>query len=349
MNALHSSLLGGACLLAALSASAQTAPPYAGTIFLDPDIIVPADATVFQQAVYTGRGQRTVYDRRVNAWVSVNAYLYRISFTDGTAIEAQVNPEFGSADAGMAQAQAYGPPVGQLPAVLRRDIDALWIHMGTQPFGGGNRSLLIHTGQTALYVRDGILEETLVHEAAHTSLDARHAASAGWLAAQRADPTFISTYARDNPTREDVAESVLPYLAVRHRADRVSQAYRETAARAMPNRMAYLDAQAFDLRPFAPSSVDVEPVPGVPGVAFTVSPNPVRAAARLHLTLDRPRAVRIEIVDLLGRVAVAVADGPLPAGDSVHPLAVSGLAPGLYVCRVVVDGATVSRPLTVVE
>ena len=69
-----------------------------------------------------------------------------------------------------------------------------------QPFGGGNNNLLIHTGQGAQYEASGILEETFVHEAAHTSLDAVHASSAGWIAAQQADPNFISTYARDNAT-----------------------------------------------------------------------------------------------------------------------------------------------------
>ena len=66
-----------------------------------------------------------------------------------------------------------------------------------------------------------MLDETLVHEAAHTSLDPTHASSAGWLAAQAADGVFISTYAADHPLREDVAESFLTYLAVRYRSDRM--------------------------------------------------------------------------------------------------------------------------------
>ena len=65
-------------------------------------------------------------------------------------------------------------------------------------------------------------KETLVHEAAHTSLDSAHASAAGWLAAQSADPTFISTYARDFPAREDIAETFVLYLAVRYRSDRIS-------------------------------------------------------------------------------------------------------------------------------
>ena len=118
-----------------------------------------------------------------------------------------------------------------------------------QPFGGGNNNLLIHTGQSALYEADGILEETFVHEASHTSLDAAHASAAGWLAAQAADNEFISTYARDNPTREDVTESFLPYLAIRYRSERISQSLADTMLQTIPNRITYFDAQAFDMYP----------------------------------------------------------------------------------------------------
>jgi len=73
-------------------------------------------------------------------------------------------------------------------------------------------------------------------------LDAAHAASAGWLSAQAKDVNFISTYARDNPTREDVAESVLPWLAVRYRAGRIDPAQITKIQRAIPNRLAYFDS-----------------------------------------------------------------------------------------------------------
>ena len=66
--------------------------------------------------------------------------------------------------------------------------------------------MLIHTGQSIDYENQGILEETLVHESTHTSLDGKYANAPEWLAAQEADNTFISTYARDFPEREDLAE-----------------------------------------------------------------------------------------------------------------------------------------------
>ena len=248
-------ILGGVATLALVSSLlvatpvAADEPPFAGTIFLDRDIITASDPTTFRSAAYTGRGMRTMFDRRVEDWITVEAYLFRAAFSDGPSVEVQVNPEFGSESAAGAQARRYARVVGRLPKALRVDVNSLWIHRGTKPFGGGNHNLLIHTGQADEYTAGGILEETLVHEAAHTSLDARHAAAPAWLAAQRADGQFISTYARDNPTREDVAETFLLYLALRYRPNRISTALAATIRRTIPHRVAYFDRQALDASP----------------------------------------------------------------------------------------------------
>jgi hypothetical protein len=227
----------------------HTIPPYSGTIFLDPDIITPDDPTSFETLTAIGQGQRVMYDRRVSNWITVEAYLFLVTFDDGLSVEVQVNPEFGNSEVSQAEAEKYATVIGRLPTSLRKDVETVWIHKGTQPFGGGNKNLLIHVGQADLYVKDGILEETFVHEASHTSLDAIHSASADWLEAQEKDPTFISTYARDNPTREDMAETFLVYLATRHRKDRISSAMEKTVLSAIPNRIQYLDGQSWDLYP----------------------------------------------------------------------------------------------------
>ena len=226
-------------------------PPFGGTIFIDPDIITESDPSTFQELSFAGQGSRTMYDRRVNGWITVDAYLFNASFDDGLALEVQVNPEFGGEEQAWAEAEKYAIVIGRLPAALREDVETVSIHQGTQPFGGGNNNLLIHVGQAENYSADGILEETLVHEASHTSLDAAHASSPGWRAAQSADPTFISTYARDNPTREDIAESFLPYLAVRYRSDRIPASLRNTILQTMPNRIAYFDALGLDMYPIS--------------------------------------------------------------------------------------------------
>ena len=343
---LVTAVLATGLLAAHAPATAQTAPPYSGTIFLDPDIVTPADLSFFQGATYTGRGLRTVYDRRSSSFVQINAYLFALAYSSGRTIEAQINPEFGSEAAARTEAETYGRSVGQLPIALRRDVDALWIHRGVQPFGGGNRSLLIHTGQSAIYVQSGILEETLIHEAAHTSLDADHAASARWVTAQSADPRFISTYARDNPQSEDVAESFLPYLAVRYRRGRISQDYYDTVSASIPNRIAYFDAQRLDLGFFATAA---EAAPAPAGMTLSVVPNPVAGPAILRITLDRPRDVRIDVIDVLGRRVAEVSAGVLPAGDVAVPWSAAALRPGVYLLRVIADGVLATRPVTVVR
>jgi hypothetical protein len=227
-------------------------PPFAGTIFIDPDIITSADPTTFQTLTYAGVGTRTMYDRRVEGWITTSPFLFDAAFEDGLQMEMQVNPEFGDSETARLEAEKYADVIGRLPTALRRDVETVWIHMGENPFGGGNNNLLIHTGQAELYEAAGILEETFVHEASHTSLDASHALAAGWVAAQEADGTFISTYAQDFPQREDVAETYLTYLAVRYRSDRISAELASSIERAIPFRIGYLDGLTLDMYPIVP-------------------------------------------------------------------------------------------------
>ncbi len=239
-----------ASLALASTLSAAVPPPYGGTIFIDPDIITSADATRFTATTDNGRGTRTVFDRRADAFISINAYLFRATYSDYSApVEVRVNPEFGSTAAARTAANKFARVIGRLPKCVRQDLRTITIHKGNNPFGGGNFDLLIHTGKSAEYEADGILEETLVHEASHVSLDSRHRNTTGWLAAQQSDPTFISTYARDNPTSEDVAESFLTYLAIRYRNERISATNSNKIKAAIPARIAYFDSKNLDVTP----------------------------------------------------------------------------------------------------
>jgi hypothetical protein len=224
-------------------------PPFAGTIGIEPTIITGKDPTSFQKLTYVGAEERVMFDRRSKeGWQTHRAHLFMAVFSDGSKIEVQVNPEFSKQDAEV-EAARYLPEIGRLPKLLRRDVETVWIHKGLNPFGGGNRNLLIHTEQGEEYAKAGILEETLCHEACHTSLDAQHAKAAPWLDAQAKDGEFISTYARDNPDREDIAESFLPYLALRFKADRLSKDLMEKIGRTIPNRIKYFDSLEIDLHP----------------------------------------------------------------------------------------------------
>ena len=167
-------------------------PPFGGTIFIDPDIITPEDPTTFISLIYNGQGSRTMFDRRVNDWVTLNPYLFPAQYDDGLYIEIQVNPEFGNPEVAEVQALKFAEVIGRLTTQLRKDVETVWIHKGNEPFGGGNNNLLIHTDWSEEnYESQGILEETLVHEASHTSLDSYHAETEDWLNAQSIDCNFI--------------------------------------------------------------------------------------------------------------------------------------------------------------
>lgn len=271
-------------------------PPYSGTIFIDPDIITSSDPSSIQSTTYSGQGMVTMFDRRVNNWVTVNAYLFDVIWDDGLTSIAQINPEFGSVANATIEAEKYAFLIGQLPKILREDINEIWVHQGVEPFGGGNNSILIHTGQTINYENSRILEETLVHEASHTSLDATHSASTGWLNAQNADNEFISTYAQDNPAREDIAESFLPWLMVRYRQNDISTIDFNNITQTIPNRLSYFDLQNFDLYPFQGTILSTD---NVELEKILIYPNPTSEI--IEIKVNDLREEDIKIYTVLGQ------------------------------------------------
>lgn len=225
-------------------------PPFDGTIFIDSKILTPIDPTAFSSLEYNGKETRKMYDRRVEDWITIKPFLFPAHYDDGLEIEIQVNPEFGSREEAQVQAEKFALVIGQLTTELRKDVETVWIHKGLKPFGGGNKNLLIHTDWSEKYYENqGILEETFIHEASHTSLDSAHAKSEKWLKAQKKDCRFISAYAEENPIREDISESYLPYFAIRYKSDKIRKSLKDSIEKAIPNRIKYFDSKSFDMYP----------------------------------------------------------------------------------------------------
>ena len=220
--------------------NAANFPPMAGTVWYSTEIIIESDPSSFVDLSYAGQGERVMFDRRTASWITENAHLFPADFGGGVEVEIQVNPEFSREEAEV-EARFYAKSIGKIPAFLFRDIQTVWIHRGVELYGGGNNNLLIHTGQTPEYVRDGVLEEVFIHEAAHTSMDAYHAAATEWLAAQAADGIAISDYAQEHPNREDIAETLGPYLAYRHRRDRLNNRQIKMVKNNIPNRVLFFE------------------------------------------------------------------------------------------------------------
>lgn len=316
------------------------AQPYSGTIFIDPDIINATDPSTLVSVTYTGQGLETVYDYRVG-WTTINAYLFDVVWSDGLSCVAMVNPEFGSVAAAQVEAQIYGAACGKVHTCLRIGVHALWIHAGVFSFGGGSNAITIHTGRGQEYIADGILEEAFVHECTHCTLSPDHNTAPGWVAAQQADPNFISTYAQSYPTTEDLSETYLTWLAVRYRASRISVTNYNTILATIPNRLAYLDGLVCDLFPIT-SAIGISEA-SLDALTLRVFPSPANSWVTVQADRPLPANARFELLATDGRMvrSMSLVDGTR--------MEIADLSPGLYVWRCMINGSSMGTGKTAVE
>ena len=230
-------------------------PPYDGTIWYFPDVINSNDPTTFKELIYIGKDYREMFDRRKGGrWLNKKVFLFNAVYEE-RIIEIQVNPEFKNVDNAFKEAFYYSEVIGRLPNFLLTNVKTVWIHKGKKNYGGGNENLLIHTGRSKEYISKEILEEVFIHEAGHTSLDWDFGgllSKAEWQKAKSKDKEHISDYAKKFPRREDVAESILTWIAVRYRSDRISKENNELVLNTIPNRLKFFDEQNFDVYPLVP-------------------------------------------------------------------------------------------------
>lgn len=110
-------------------------PPYGGSAFITPRMIESSDPTSLRSVTYAGRADRTVFDRRVGSFETVNVFLFEAELAD-RVVDIEVNPEFGSRDAARIEVDRYAAPLGRLPAVLLSKLRDFEIHGGEGAAGG---------------------------------------------------------------------------------------------------------------------------------------------------------------------------------------------------------------------
>ena len=67
--------LSGAVTGAVLAVAVASGQPFQGTVLVSPDVLTEADPTSLTGIAYAGRGEREIFDRRVDAWIVVDAHL----------------------------------------------------------------------------------------------------------------------------------------------------------------------------------------------------------------------------------------------------------------------------------
>lgn len=192
-------------------------PPFSSTADTVFDIITLDDPSDYVCLSYQGRTTRQMWDKRVDNEFDFEVFLFQVHFSNSAPIDIIVNPEFGTVEAAEVEARRYTHALGQLPLVFRHGIRQLGIHDGTPTYSAGAGKIFVYAERTTRRISQNHLEESMMHEAAHVSLDPQYARSAEWVAAQNSDNRFLTRYAEDNPEREDIAETALfAYGLLRH-------------------------------------------------------------------------------------------------------------------------------------
>lgn len=104
-----------------------------------------------------------------------------------------------------------------------------------------------------------------------------------------------------------------------------------------------IDAVGFGVQ-LPPVTSETPPTLAAP---LALYPNPTASTATLRVDLATASALRVDVVDLLGRVVATLADGAAPAGSL--RMDVPALGPGLYVVRVRTETGTATSRLSVVR
>ena len=143
-------------------------------------------------------------------------------------IRVNVRRDEFSEEKGRELAEFYGRATARLPYALRWNVDTVTINGADKPWGGGGRDILIHTGSSEFYLNyweGDIIDETMVHEAGHTSMDIliHKGLCEEYEQAVLADGKYISNYAASSIMAckghgghsEDVPESLVVYMGSR--------------------------------------------------------------------------------------------------------------------------------------
>ncbi len=175
-----------------------------------------------------------------------DAYTFHAFYENDIKIIFLVNTEYKSFKKAEKLALKYAKTMGQLPAFLRESgIDRIVIHPGKRRWFVDRQEIIIypdpgHKGPVKM----------LIHENAHL-IDHRIIKDPDWEAAVNADDSkYITKYATTNP-REDVAETILFWVALRC-TDGISKKNKKKIIEGIPNRIVYLDKMNFNTANTAP-------------------------------------------------------------------------------------------------
>ena len=212
-------------------------PPFSGTPWALRETIEPGDPTTFESLIYTGRGFHRTWVESISRYTVREFFTFRAKYDDlSQRTIIRVRAEWSLSEA-RKQALLLSESFGRVPVILRSPVREIHLHRGR---GRARANLEQATFHMPSERWGPAWEEILIHEAAHIALDPKYERHSEWIQAQREDDGFISEYAQEHPFREDLAESITAYLAVKYRDARIGEPKEQQIRKAIPNRIRFL-------------------------------------------------------------------------------------------------------------
>ena len=210
------------------------------------DIITHRDPSAFASIDSLGKHERMALwsdgvRRPTGNWYNV----FDARYVDDTTVRLWISIDFPRGSVGVAT--EYGALIGRTPTFLRTHFEDFVLRPDGAIAANGKSGPYFHHvvyWSETTGAQRASFEEIMIHEQAHIqpTLESIESSDA-WRAAQEADTEFASYYARSRPDAEDIAETMILYVASRHRRDRIGEVNAVAIEEALAHRFAILDAQ----------------------------------------------------------------------------------------------------------
>ena len=214
----------------------------------DIDFIKNTDHTVESVLEFIAVAEREMPDKRKNNLLDENTFVFEAKFKDGAKLGIWVHSDFSNLQEAKAYARTLLGPLGRLPSRLRNGLSHIVVHKGNESAFAEHLGhfFVLYSENIITRLKQHDLEETLFHESVHATLDAGFKESSEWLQAQRLDNRYVTKYAKDNPTLEDLAEtSLFGYTYYKHPGRLPAEVERWLVSN-IPNRLKFVSEIFFE-------------------------------------------------------------------------------------------------------
>ena len=245
-------------------------------LFADNEIFSKMSPTTFKKLTFNEEKniakitKRTVRNSDWSKKKTFRSFSFTAEFEDNYTVKIFVEYEKGNKNFDKAEKEAlfFSHMFGQMPYFLREHNNKIYVH-NDNSYDDGIGLWWAHADKLEFHInapRKGLkpsgrqrcsevssyslCAQVMVHELAHVIQDRTGIISPSkWSKARKSDgKKYVSEYAKTN-TREDFAESLTAWVAVRYKSEKISESDLKKFNEFIPNRLKFFDEMNFNVYP----------------------------------------------------------------------------------------------------